>query len=605
MGIGIHLLGVPRIEGTVAGTVPRGRKVWALLAYLVSSKRPPSREELASLFFEEADDPFRALRWNLSEVRRILPGAEVSGTGAITLSLPPDSVIDIAALKRGSWVEALDLPGLGRQLLEGMNFPSSPVFEAWLLNERRYLQAASEALLREGAMGLLGMGQAERALQAASHLVKLDPLSEEGHALLIKAYLALGDRAAAEAQSEACRQVLKTELGVEPGPAIASALASGDAVSVGSASAEPAVWEARLEVGQGMIRAGALEQGLTALREVATAAATIGDKRLRARSLLATGSALVHTDRSRHEEGSTALHEVISLAQTLGDDPMRAEAHRELAWVEFMAARYDRARRWLYQAPHETLLDPGTRAGALWILGKIAMETGHYEESIELLSSAVTKARESGEPMRLAFGLTSLGRSYLLRRDLPEARVALEEAIGVVRFAGLARLSALPESFLAELQLLEGDLDDAERTATHAYAGARELGDPSMECVAARVLALVRSLRGDDEDAIRLLESARDRMIASPDHTWSQTYALDALCDLASTLDSPQAPMWLDHFTNLAARAGMKEMLARAYVYRHRLGEPGALETARVLAADVDNPHLHEVVAKVLEQALT
>ncbi|HJR46277.1 MAG TPA: BTAD domain-containing putative transcriptional regulator [Actinomycetota bacterium] len=599
MGIAIHLLGTPAIDGSHVDASPRGRKVWGLLAYLVSSKRSPSREELASLFFEEADDPLRALRWNLSELRRGVPGAEVSGSEAVTLTLPPDAVVDVTALRRGSWVEVLDLPGLGRDLLEGMTFSSSPVLDAWLTNERRYLRAASEALLREAAMALLGMGQAERAAEVAGRLVGLEPLNEDGHALLIQAHLAAGDRAAAEAQAESCRKLLETELGVSPGPAIATALATRPSGAGPTLATEPVLLEARRESAEGMIRAGALEPGLEMLREIAVAADAIGDRHLRARALLAAGSALVHTDRSRHEEGSALLHEVISLADQIGDDPMKAEAHRDLAWVEFMAARYDRARRWLYQAPHETLLSPGTRAGALWILGKIAMETGYYEESIELLSSAVARAREANDPMRIAFGLTSLGRSYLLRRELATARAAFEEAVSIVRFAGLARLAALPESFLAEALLLEGDLEGAEATAVHAFAGARELGDPSMECMGARALALVRIESGEFDEALSLLKDARDRMIESPDHTWSQTYALDALCDLASTLGTPEAWTWVDHLTTLAARAGMKEMLARAYLYRHRLGEADALGTARLLSADVDNPHLHAELAEV------
>lgn len=599
MGTAIHLLGVPLIEGAPPDRAPRGRKVWALLAYLIGTRRPATREELATLLFEEADDPLRALRWNLSELRRVIPGAEVGGSTTVTLTLPPDMVVDVAAVKRGSWVEALELPGLGRELLEGMSFSGSPVLEAWLLNERRHIHAASQALLREAALGLLGMDQPQRARDAAVRLTALDPLDEDGHALLIRSHIAAGDRPAAEAQAEVCRTLLETELGVEPGPAVTAALATGSTKSPATTGIDPAALEAKCESAEGMIRAGALDQGVPILREVLGAAETLDDKRLQARALFAIGSALVHTDRSRHEEGSAALHQVISLAQGLGDASLQAEAHRDLAWVEFMAARYDRARRWIYQAPHETLLDAGTRAGALWVLGKIAMETGHYEESIELLGSAVAKAREAGEPMRLAFGLTSLGRSHVLRAELQEARAVLEEAISVVRFAGLARLAALPESFLAEVLLMEGDAGGAEAMATHAFAAARELGDPSMECLAARVLALVRTDEGRHDEAIALLVGARDRMIAAPDHTWSQTYALDALCDLASRLGHSSAWMWVEHLTTLAARAGMTEMLALAYLYRHRLGEPEALNTAQVLARDVDNPHLHARLAEV------
>ena len=77
----MRLLGTPSIEvdGELARP-PRGRKSWALLAYLLLADRPPSRTHLASLLFAEADDPLGALRWSLAELRRSLrPYAEIAG----------------------------------------------------------------------------------------------------------------------------------------------------------------------------------------------------------------------------------------------------------------------------------------------------------------------------------------------------------------------------------------------------------------------------------------------------------------------------------------------------------------------------------------------
>ncbi len=42
----------------------------------------------------------------------------------------------------------------------------------------------------------------------------------------------------------------------------------------------------------------------------------------------------------------------------------------------------------------------------------------------------------------------------------------------------------------------------------------------------------------------------------------------------------------------LAARGEMREQLVRTQLHRHRLGDGGALGTARVLASDIDNPAL-------------
>ena len=58
----VQLLGRPRIEVDGApGYRYRSRKSWALLAFLLLGERPPTRTQLASLLFAEADDPLRSL----------------------------------------------------------------------------------------------------------------------------------------------------------------------------------------------------------------------------------------------------------------------------------------------------------------------------------------------------------------------------------------------------------------------------------------------------------------------------------------------------------------------------------------------------------------
>jgi hypothetical protein len=144
MSLAIHLLGRPQIEcdgEPVAG--PRGHKAWGLVAYfLLSRVRSPSREHLAELLFTGADDPLGSLRWNLAELRRAL-GAATLPHGSAELALPPGTFVDVDALTRGTSQEAVAIPGLGRELLEGMQFGNSPAFETWLLIERRRLLGAA------------------------------------------------------------------------------------------------------------------------------------------------------------------------------------------------------------------------------------------------------------------------------------------------------------------------------------------------------------------------------------------------------------------------------------------------------------------------------
>src|SRR5918994_678359 len=158
--LAIHLLG-PQPQVALAGhrqPQPRGRKAWALLAYLLTTESAPSREWLAGLLFSDADDPLNALSWNLSQLRRLLGHESSVGGAPIHLLLPPGTFVDVRALTAGTWMQAIDIPGLGRELLEGMTFSACPGFEAWLLASRRHLAGAAESVLREAARARLSAG---------------------------------------------------------------------------------------------------------------------------------------------------------------------------------------------------------------------------------------------------------------------------------------------------------------------------------------------------------------------------------------------------------------------------------------------------------------
>ena len=101
MGLAIRLLGTPAIEQDgVRRPPPRGHKPWALLALLVLSDAPLSRERLAGLLFSDADDPLGSLRWNLAELRRLWPQARVQGD-PVELELPADTQVDARTLVAG------------------------------------------------------------------------------------------------------------------------------------------------------------------------------------------------------------------------------------------------------------------------------------------------------------------------------------------------------------------------------------------------------------------------------------------------------------------------------------------------------------------------
>ena len=181
------------------------------------------------------------------------PGRASSGTGTShlaprlpDLALPPGTFVDIDVLVRGTPQEAIAIPGLGSELLEGMEFPNSPAFESWLLSERRRLLGAAEAALHEASLDRLASGEAAAAVGLAARLVKLNPYDENFQELLVRSYSEAGDRYAASRQVSACVELFRAELDREPGAALFRATearaptplpARGAAVAISSRSA--------------------------------------------------------------------------------------------------------------------------------------------------------------------------------------------------------------------------------------------------------------------------------------------------------------------------------------------------------------------------------
>jgi DNA-binding SARP family transcriptional activator len=597
MGLSIQLLGPPRIERDgVAVDAPRGHKPWGLLTYLVRARAPSSRERLAVLLFPEADDPLGTLRWALSALRRLLGEHAALGGDPVRLTLPAGTFVDVDVLSRGSWVEALALPGLGHELLDGLAFRSSPGFENWLENERRHVAGTTAAVFREGALALLARGEAPAATDHASELVRLNPYDESSHVLLVRCLRASGDPDAAARQVASCTELFERELGIEPSPALRAAAVATAAAGVPRVSGRAAVL-AQIEAGEAAISAGAVDAGLAQLRGAVASARTSGDPEALARALIGLGSALVHAARGTDEEGAAALHEGSALAEGAGDRPLAARGWRELSWVQFLRARYDRAEASLARA---AVLARGSDEELAWvevILGSCRSDVGDYAAAGELLRGAVLRSGRTSSAHLTAFARTMLGRLHLLRGEHEEARSILDETLEYVGARGLTAFQPWPQSFRAELDLLDGDLDAAEERFEHAFALGCQVGDPCWESVAARGLGLVAAERGDVTRALELLVDAPTFCRRLPDtYLWIEAYGLDALCSLALEHGAEGGGRWIGELEATAARHGMRELLARATIYRARLGEPGALDAARSLTAQIDNPVLGELL---------
>jgi predicted ATPase/DNA-binding SARP family transcriptional activator/class 3 adenylate cyclase len=220
-------------------------KVRALLAYLaVEADRPHRRETLCGLLWPEStDDSARAsLRNALSLLRRAIGDRDASPPHLLvereTIQFNGESAywLDVqafgdamAAGKAHPHDELARCPDcmarLGEavglyqdEFLSGFSVDSAPL-EEWVVVRRealhlQVLEALDHLALYHEATGAYG-----RMLEAARRQVMLEPWRERAHRQWMRSLALSGQRGAALAQYEACRQVLDEELGIEPEPA--------------------------------------------------------------------------------------------------------------------------------------------------------------------------------------------------------------------------------------------------------------------------------------------------------------------------------------------------------------------------------------------------
>jgi DNA-binding SARP family transcriptional activator/tetratricopeptide (TPR) repeat protein len=590
-----QLLGAPLItRDGVVYAAPRGRKVWALLAYLALARQPPTRHLLIDLLFPDAEDPASALRWNLSELRRLLGGPDTVGSAnVVRLKLPAGSVVDVDVLQEGTSGAAIELPGLGRELLEGVDVEASPGFSAWILGERRRLRTLSGAVLREGALRAIADDDPRRAVELATRLVGSEPLSEDAHVLLVRAFAATGDEEAVQRQLTASIDLFRRELGSELAPELYEAARMEAAGPISPRASTPAGVQALLESGQAAVDAGAVDVGIAGLRDAVHAARGVEEPRLEAAALVALGAALVHAAKGRDEEGAAALHRAIAVAARAGARPLAAAAHRELGYVEYLRGEYPRGTLLLRAAADLARDDSEERARIQVVLGIGWSDVGSYARAAEAFAEAIGLAERVGDRRLLAWALACHGRTLVELDDLDGAEEELARASELSRAERWTALLPFPEALLAEVWIRRGRCDRAREALDHAFALGCAVNDACWEAYAVRGLGLLQAAEGDRAGATARLEDALVRCARQRDtHRWIRAHTLDTLCAVGLADGDERTGAWVADLAALAGGSGMRELSARAYLHRWRLGDGSAIEAARAIAVEVDNPAL-------------
>ena len=224
----LALLGNPEVR--LAGqplTRFRSVKVSALLYYLATTRRPQPRTVLAGLFWGDVDEYYarRNFSRTLSDLAQfvgdhlLIERQTVAFARNQPYSLDVESVDNAATLLPTPQSIAMLTTAVNcyrGDFLDGFYVQDAPAFEQWVLTERTRLRTGALQLLQRLAHYFTEQGELTQAMNYARRILQLELWHEEAHRQLMLLLAQSGQRSAALAQFELCRQSLHSELAVEP-----------------------------------------------------------------------------------------------------------------------------------------------------------------------------------------------------------------------------------------------------------------------------------------------------------------------------------------------------------------------------------------------------
>jgi DNA-binding SARP family transcriptional activator/DNA-binding HxlR family transcriptional regulator len=194
-----------------------------LLIFLALHDRAIARMSLAGTMWPDVSDERAglSLRAALTRLDGLLSSTVVA-TKAGGLGLRPEVVVDLREaqslahrlLHRGGPVEDVDVDAGSIALLSNELLPDW--YDDWIIAEAEdWRQLRMDALEALGQR-LLAQGRSAEAIRAARAAMRVDPLRESPHSLLIRIHLADGNQSEALGVFERYRAILLTALGLEP-----------------------------------------------------------------------------------------------------------------------------------------------------------------------------------------------------------------------------------------------------------------------------------------------------------------------------------------------------------------------------------------------------
>ncbi len=211
-------------------------KAKALLAYLMCTARPISRDTLATLFWPEHDSGrARAnLRRTLYQLNQAIGDTLLVATSdAICRNVDIDVWLDVEDFRQAvdaclddddallaGCLDTLEaaLAVYRDDFLTGFTLPDSPGFDDWQFFEREALRRTLTRVLLRLVAFYQKHNKWDAAISVTRRWVALDPLHEAAHRHLMQLYALAGEHSAALRQYHECVRILNEELDTAPEP---------------------------------------------------------------------------------------------------------------------------------------------------------------------------------------------------------------------------------------------------------------------------------------------------------------------------------------------------------------------------------------------------
>lgn len=221
----LKTLGSSALVGTLpSGSVPLRAKDLALLVYLcVTGPGKYTRSALATLLWGDRDEA-RARHSLTQALRRVRLAV---GTDALTLG---ERVIEwrgqlaCDALELGQAVSdcasaELGLPSYGGDFVADLDVgPGASGFSSWADERRAHFRFAAARVLDAQGSAAESLGSWNAAMQLGLRLIEIEPMSQQAHRRVMRAWSALGEQALAVRHYRQFERWLREEWGEAPDP---------------------------------------------------------------------------------------------------------------------------------------------------------------------------------------------------------------------------------------------------------------------------------------------------------------------------------------------------------------------------------------------------